>query len=155
MTQVPEFSVVGPPSFFDQWSLYDGHNFGLQLSISVFNQNSVRNRITRSKINLERSQILLDQQKLDLENTINQAYNNTKGAFKIYEAAQTTLLAREQAFKNAGDRLEAGAINSFEFIQSKQRYEEAMSNLVRAKFDYIFKLKVLEFYFGLPVSFNP
>ena len=155
LTQVPEFSVVGPPSFFDQWSLYDGHNFGLQLSIPVFNQNSVKNRITRSKINLERSQTLLDQQKLDLENTINQAYNNTKGAFKIYEAAQTTLLAREQAYKNAGDRLEAGAINSFEFIQSKQRYEEAMSNLVRAKFDYIFKLKVLEFYFGLPVSLNP
>ena len=65
LTQVPEFSVVGPLSFFDQWSLYDGHNFGLQLSISVFNQNSVRNRITRSKINLERTQILLEQQKLD------------------------------------------------------------------------------------------
>ena len=58
-------------------------------------------------------------------------------------------------YTNATDRLAAGAINSFEFIQSKQRYEASVSEAIRAKFDYIFKLKILEFYFGLPVQLRP
>ncbi len=155
LTKVPLTEVVGPDSFFNQWNLYDGHNFGLQLSIPVFNRNAVRNRITRSQINLERLTNQLDQEKLNLENTINQAYNSTRGAYKVYEAAQVTRLAREQAYTNATDRLAAGAINSFEFIQSKQRYEASVSEAIRAKFDYIFKLKILEFYFGLPVQLRP
>jgi len=155
LTKVPLTDVVGPDSFFNQWNLYDGHNFGLQLSIPIFNRNAVRNRITRSQINLERLTNQLEQEKLNLENTINQAYNSTKGAYKVYEAAQVTRLAREQAYTNATDRLAAGAINSFEFIQSKQRYEASVSEAIRAKFDYIFKLKILEFYFGLPVQLRP
>jgi len=155
LTQIPNTRIVGPDSFFNQWSLYDGHNFGLQLSIPIFNRNAVRNRITRSQINMERLTNQLEQEKLNLENTINQAYNDTKGAYKVHEAAQVTRLARQQAYKNATDRLAAGAINSFEFIQSKQRYEAAVSDAIRAKFDYIFKLKILEFYFGLPVQLRP
>lgn len=155
LTQIPNTRIVGPDSFFNQWSLYDGHNFGLQLSIPIFNRNAVRNRITRSQINLERLTNQLEQEKLNLENTINQAYNDTKGAYKVHEAAQVTRLARKQAYENASDRLAAGAINSFEFIQSKQRYEAAVSDAIRAKFDYIFKLKILEFYFGLPVQLRP
>ncbi|MGA1029269.1 MAG: TolC family protein [Flavobacteriaceae bacterium] len=155
VTQIPETRIVGPESFFNQWSLYDGHNFGLQLTVPIFNRNAVRNRITRSQINLERFKNQLEQEKLNLENTINQAYTNTKGAFKVYEAAQTTRKARAQSYTNASNRLEAGAINSFEFIQTKQRYEQSVSEAIRAKFDYIFKLKVLEFYFGLPVRLRP
>ena len=56
------------------------------------------------------------------------------------------------AFEDASDRFLLGSVNSFDFIQSKQRYESAVSENIRAKFDYIFKLKVLEFYFGLPLS---
>jgi outer membrane protein len=89
---------------------------------------------------------------LDLENTINQAYNNAKGAYKFYDASEKTLIARKQAFDIAKQRFDAGVLNSFDFVQVRQRYQIASSDIIRAKFDYIFKLKVLEFYFGLPLK---
>ena len=45
-------------------------------------------------------------------------------------------------------------MNSFDYVQAKQRYEAAVSEAIRAKFDYVFKLKVVEFYFGLPLEIN-
>jgi outer membrane protein len=57
------------------------------------------------------------------------------------------------AFDDAQKRYEAGVMNSFNYTQIKQRYDAAVSDEVRAKYDYIFKLKVVEFYFGVPLSF--
>ena len=95
----------------------------------------------------------MEQQQLDLESNINQAYNDTSGAYTFYEASQKTTQARLDAFNNAQKRFEAGVMNSFNYTQIKQRYEAAVSDEVRAKYDYIFKLKVLEFYFGIPLEF--
>ena len=61
-------------------------------------------------------------------------------------------MSLQSAFEDASDQFLIGSLNSFDFIQSKQRYETALSENVRAKFDYIFRLKVLEFYFGLPLT---
>ena len=94
----------------------------------------------------------MEQEKLTLENTINQAYNNAEGAYKFYEAAQKTEFVRKKAYEDAVNRFEAGVMNTFDFNQIKQRYEAAASDTVRAKFDYIFKLKVLEFYFGITIT---
>ena len=79
-------------------------------------------------------------------------FNDLKGAIKLYEASNKTLESLKNAFEDASDRFLLGSVNSFDFIQSKQRYESAVSENIRSKFDYIFKLKVLEFYFGLPLS---
>ena len=144
--------AIGPVPFGEQFDRNAGHNIGLRLNIPIFNGYVVRNRVERSKVNLLRSQNQLEQEKLNLENTINQAYNDAKGAFKFYEAAKKTELARRKAYENAVNRFEAGVMNTFDFNQIKQRYENAASDVVRAKFDYIFKLKVLEFYFGITIS---
>jgi outer membrane protein len=144
--------AIGPIPFGEQFDQNAGHNFGLRVNIPIFNGFVARNRVERSKVNLLRSQNQLEQEKLDLENTINQAYNNAEGAFKFYEAAQKTELARKKAYEDAINRFEAGVMNIFDFNQIKQRFETAASDLVRAKFDYIFKLKVLEFYFGITIN---
>ncbi len=144
--------LIGPIPFGEQFEMNAGHNLGLRISIPIFNGNSASNNVERTKVNLLRSQNQLEQEKLNLENTVNQAYNNAEGAFKFYEAAQKTLLARQRAYEDAVNRYEAGVMNTFDFNQIKQRYEMAASDMVRAKFDYIFKLKVLEFYFGITIS---
>lgn len=154
VTSIPDRSVVGPASFVDQWPTNDGHNFGFQLNVPIFNGSSVRNNIKRSSINLARSENLFEQEKLNLESTINQSYNNAIGADKVYQASQKTLLARENVYENAQNRYKAGVMNSFDYVQAKQRYEVAVSDLIRSKYDYIFKLKVLEFYFGIPIKLN-
>ena len=152
VTQFPEREISGAQSFINQFSQNDGQSYGLSLNIPIFNGLSVKNNIKRRKLNLKRTENLFEQTKLDLENTINQAYNNAEGAYKFYEASKKTLKERREAYVMAEQRFELGVMNSYDFIQAKQRYEISASDNVRAKYDYIFKLKVLEFYFGLQIT---
>ena len=140
------------PSFEDQFNLNKGQTYGLALNIPIFQGNAIKNNIERTKVNLQRLEYQYDQEKLNLENTINQAYFDLVGAIKLYEASNKTVMSLQSAFEDASDQFLIGSLNSFDFIQSKQRYEAALSENVRAKFDYIFRLKVLEFYFGLPLT---
>lgn len=136
----------------DQLKLNDGQNFGLSLRIPVLNGLSVKNNVRRSKVNVERSNTQLAQQEQELERTIYKSYNDAKGALKAYEAAQKTTRARKESYQYALDRFNAGAATSLQFSQAKQRYDVAVSTELRAKFDAIFKIKVLEFYFGIPLT---
>jgi uncharacterized membrane protein YciS (DUF1049 family) len=144
--------VKAPRSFTEQFDSNKGQNFGLSLSIPILNNFSTRTNVNRSKVNVERSENLLSQTKLDLQNTINQAYNDAKGSFKAYEASQKSLESRKISFEYAKEKFNLGAIDSYEFSLIKQRYESAQSDLIISKFDLIFKIKVLEFYFGIPLK---
>ena len=147
-----KMGIANPLSFSEQFDLNAGQNFGLSLSIPILNNLSRRSNVNQTKVNILRSENSLLQKKLDLENTVNQSFNDAKGAFKAYEASQKLVDARELAFQYAQSKFEVGAMNSFDFTQAKQRYELAQSELIRTKYDYIFKLKVLEFYFGVPIT---
>lgn len=139
-------------SFTSQVSDNKRHNFGLQLSIPIFNGFAASNNVGRSKVNYERSKYQLEQANLDLETKVYQAYNDTKGALKAYEAAQKTMAAREEAFNYSKERYNVGLLNAFDYSQSQNKFETAQSEVIRTKYDYIFKLKVLEFYFGIPIT---
>tara|TARA_B100000900_G_scaffold188997_1_gene160063 strand:- start:432 stop:1790 length:1359 start_codon:yes stop_codon:yes gene_type:complete len=140
------------PSFQDQFDLNKGQTYGFALNIPIFQGKAISNNIQRTKINLERLKFQFEQEKLNLENTVYQAYNDLIGAIKLYEASNKTVKSLRSAFEDATDRYLLGSLNSFDFIQSKQAFEASVSENIRAKFDYIFRLKVLEFYFGLPLS---
>jgi outer membrane protein len=141
-------------AFADQLYLTDGIAYGLQLNIPVFNGFSVNNNIKRAKIGVERSRLQLEQDKLDLETNINQAYVDVKSFSKAYEAAQKTLDARRLAYNYSKERFDVGLMNAFDFSQSQSRVDNAEAELIRTKYDYIFRLKVLEFYFGLPITLD-
>lgn len=138
--------------FIDQLYIFDGTSLGLQLRIPVFNGFSVRNNVQRSKVAIERQKFQLEQTELDLESTVYQAYNDAKNSKKSYEAALKTEEARRLAFEYAKERYDVGLSNAFDFNQSRTAYENAQSDVVRTKYDYIFRLKILEFYFGLPIT---
>ncbi|NNG08815.1 MAG: TolC family protein [Arenibacter sp.] len=140
--------------FTDQLYLTDGIAYGLQLNIPVFNGFSVKNNIKRAKIGVDRSRLQLEQDKLDLENNINQAYVDVKSFSKAYEAAQKTLDARRLAYNYSKERFEVGLMNAFDFSQAQSRVDNAEAELIRTKYDYIFRVKVLEFYFGLPITLD-
>ena len=76
--------TVGPLSFEDQFNFNKGHNLGLRLNVPIFNGNAARNNVERSKVNLLRQQNQLEQEKLNLESTINEAYNSAKGLSLIH-----------------------------------------------------------------------
>lgn len=144
--------VENLPSFQEQFDLNKGQTYGFGINIPIFQGRAISNNIQRTKINLERLKFQYEQEKLNLENTVYQAYNDLVGAIKLYDASNKTVKSLRSAFEDATDRYLLGSLNSFDFIQSKQAYEASVSENIRAKFDYIFRLKVLEFYFGLPLS---
>lgn len=140
--------------FKDQIWLNDGVSYGAQLNIPIFNGWSVRNNIKRSQIDVAMAELQLQQTRLDLESNINQAYVDVSSSAKTYEAAQKTLEARRLAFDYSKERFEVGLMNAFDFSQAQSRVEDASAEVIRAKYDYIFRIKVLEFYFGLPIVLN-
>lgn len=150
----PNFIVseVGADPFFDQLYQNDGISYGLQLNIPIFNGWATRANVKRSKVNLERTRFQLEQAELDLESTVYQAYVDAKGALKSYEAAELALESQQLAYDYAKERYDVGLTNAFDFSQSKLRYDNARIEVNRAKYDYIFKLKVLELYFGIPAT---
>ena len=146
-------SIIGaPPPFWDQINDNKGYSFGLGLRIPIFNGFQVSNNIKRAKINLERRKYQLDQEELNLRKTINTVYADAVGALKIYEAAQKTLVAQKESFRYAQEKYNVGVLNSFDFSQIKNRLIKAESDFLRAKYDYIFKIKLLQFYTGVKIS---
>lgn len=141
-------------SFKDQLYINDGISYGAQVNIPIFNGFSVKNNIKRSKINVEKARVSLEQDKLALETEINQAYVNVKSSAKSYEAAEKTLEARRLAYVYSKERYDVGLMNSFDFSQAQAQVDNAESDVIRTKYDYIFRLKVLEFYFGIPMKLN-
>ena len=132
----------------------DGVSYGLQLNVPVFNGFSTRNNIKRNKINVLRTKLQYEQDKLDLENTVNQAYVDVTTFAKSYEATQKTLDARLLAYEYAKERFDVGLMNAFDFGQAQARLDNARATVIRSKYDYIFRLKILEFYFGVPLSLD-
>ncbi|MBV2196078.1 MAG: TolC family protein [Flavobacterium sp.] len=140
-----------PFNFIDQLTLFDGTAVGLQLNVPILNGFATRGRVQRAKINQERSEFQLKQAELDLERNVYQAYNDVINAKKSFEAAQKTLEARKQSFNFSKERYEVGLMNSFDFSQSTIAFENAQSEVLRTKYDYLFRTKILEFYFGIPL----
>ncbi|ARN72056.1 MULTISPECIES: TolC family protein [Nonlabens] len=151
VTEVPvlETVLVGAEPFIDQLYQNDGIAYGFQLNVPIFNGFSVRSNVERSQINIERSKYQLEQAKLDLESSVYQAYVDVQGSRQAFDAAKTALESQELAYEYAKERYDVGLTNAFDFGQSKLRYDNAIITLNQAKYDYIFRLKVLELFFGI------
>lgn len=148
----PVFGNAAP--FFDQFDKNKGHNFGFQMTIPIFNGLSVRNNVAKSKLNLERTKLAINQQELDLERNIYTAFTDAKGALNSYEAALSALQARTEAYNYAKEKFNVGMLNSFDLNQSQTLFVNAQSEVIRTKYDYIFRVKVVEFYYGIPIIKN-
>jgi len=137
--------------FFDQLDNNLGEFVGLSLSIPVFSRGQVKSNVNRAKINQNISQVNLDDSKRALRESVERAYINAKATLKEYEAAEKSVKAQEQSFTFAQERYNLGATNSFDFEQVRNRLVNAQSSLIRAKYNFVFRTKLLEFYYGIPI----
>jgi len=137
--------------FFTQLENNFGQNLGLSLNIPIFSRGQVKANVNRAKINQKLSEVTLSDQKLALREAIERAYINAKATLKEYEAAKKSVDAQELSFEYAQQRYNLGATNSFDFEQVKNRLVNAQGTLARAKYNFIFRSKLLEFYYGIPI----
>ena len=135
-------------SFFQQINDNRGHGFNLNISVPLFSRFQNKTAVAKSKIQENNAKLNLDKAKFDLESNIQRAFTDAHAALKTYVASNKSLKARELSFNNAKERYDIGVLNAFELEQSRVQLVNAEANLINAKFDFVFKTKVLDFYMG-------
>lgn len=137
-----------PNGFGKQLENNLGYNFGFNLNIPIFSGFRNDANVNRSKINKERSNLDLEEQKQTVTTNIEQAYADAKASLKQYEASKTSVIAQDEAFKNELEKYDLGVSTSFELEQVRNRLINAQSSFLNAKYNFVFKTKVLDFYMG-------
>jgi outer membrane protein len=126
---------------------------GFQLNIPVFNGYSSRATLQRSIIQNQQAEIDALQTSQTLRQNVETSYNEALAASKVYNSSLRQVQAREEAFRMMEQRYNAGAATSFEYQVSQNDLYRARTDLTRAKYDFIFKKKVLDFYQGKTLEF--
>ena len=119
-------------------------SLGFSLSIPIFNKFQVRNRVKSAQLALENSRIEVDKTKIALRKKIEQAYYNAIGAESRWEAAQKSEVASKEAYRFAEQKYENGRGTSYELSQAKSNLANVLSDQAQAKYEYVFRLKILE-----------
>ncbi|WP_439882933.1 TolC family protein [Pontibacter sp. MBLB2868] len=138
--------------FFDQLKDGIGKQLGFTLQVPVFNGLQARINVQRAKISQQNAQLNADIARNSLRQTIQQAYVDALAAQRKYIAAKEQVRAAEKNFRNAELRLNSGVINTVDFNIIANTYRSAQSSLIQAKYEYTFKLKLLDFYQGKDIS---
>lgn len=126
---------------------------GLSLQIPIFNRFQVRNRVQTAQITKQNSELQADNTRLLLRQNIENAYVNLIASGNRYQATQAQVQALESAFAASESRLNAGSINAVEYNIAKTNVDRARASLVQAKYDYVFRIKILDFYQNKPLTF--
>ncbi|MDD7884455.1 TolC family protein [Flavivirga sp. 57AJ16] len=135
-------------AFLEQLNDNKGHSFNLSIGIPIFSRFQNKTAVAKSKIREANSKLSLDQAKLDLESNIQRAYTDAQAALKAYIAAKRSLESQELAFENSKERYDIGSMTSFDLEQARVQLINSQSSLINAKYDFVFKTKVLDFYMG-------
>ena len=124
----------------------------LSLSIPIFNNYMIRNGIKNSKLNLTSIELDLANAKNLLYKEIQQSYADALGALKKYRATEKALVSMEESFKYTQEKYQVGLVNAVDFNVAKNQLSRTQSDLLQAKYNYIFKTNILNFYRGEPIK---
>jgi outer membrane protein len=139
-------------AFTDQFKDNKNYFVGFSLNVPIFNGLQTHTAINQSEIAVKQAEVELDRSKREMRQTIEQAYADARSASKRYQAVQIQVQALEEAFTYATQRYEAKMTTAFEYNDAKLKLEIAKSDLLNAKYNYVFRVKVLDFYYGKPLT---
>ncbi len=117
---------------------------GLNLRIPIFNKFEVRNGVRSAELGVKSSKINVDNAKLELRKTIQQAYYNAVGAKARWDAARKSEVASQEAYRFANQKYEAGRATLYELYQAKNNLAQVLGEQAQAKYQYFFRVKMLE-----------
>ena len=138
--------------FFDQVTDNAQTSLQLSLNIPIFNNLDNNTAITKAKIQHKKAKHRLEQEKNQLRKSIQQAHADAMAALEKYQAAKKNVASRREAFNYAEERFNLGLINSVDYNTSKNNFARAKSEMLQAKFEFLFKRLILEFYQGKPIQ---
>jgi outer membrane protein len=139
------------------WGSQVGENLrqsvGLNLNIPIFNRWQVKNGVANAKIQLERSKLQSQNIRNQVRQTIEQAYNDARASSRTYASNKIRVNSLVETFRVEEQRLQVGAGNSFTFAIARNNLNIAQSELVRSKYEFVFRMKILDFYAGRELKF--
>lgn len=138
-------------SFGDQLRQNGQKVVGFSLSIPLFNRMQVRNSVRSARISIRNQELMMENTKKTLYKEIQQAYYNATAAQEKYTASGKSVTATQEAFTYAEERYNAGKSTAFEFNEAKTKYAQSLAEQAQAKYNFIFRTKILDFYNGTPI----
>ena len=144
--------TLEPYSFRNQLNDNLNYGVGFSLNIPIFNGWQVNTNIRNSKLGIENSEYTLEATRKQLFKNIQQAFTDANGALNKYFASKKAVESMEEAFRYAEQKMKEGMVTAVEYNQSKTQLLNAQSEMAQAKYEYVFKTKVLDFYKGIPLT---
>lgn len=139
-----------PYDFSTQKKNNESYGFGVSMSIPIFSKLQVRTDVNNAKLDVMSKELDVQNTKNSLRKEIEQAYTNAVAALKKYMASNKAVESMQEAFRYTEEKFNVGMVNSVEYNQAKNNLTKAQSDLAQAKYDYIFRTKILDFYNGNP-----
>ena len=139
--------------FFKQLNNNFSQFLGLSLNVPIFNRFETRNNIKNAQLSQYNQQLQLDNVKKNLYKEIQQAYYNAVTSEAKYQSSEQAKRSQEEAFRLMSAKYEYGKANSTEFNEAKNNLMKAESDLVRAKYEYLYQNALIDFYRGKDLSF--
>lgn len=153
-SQVAE-NILDPTSdykFRDQVKDFYYKQFTIGVNIPIFNRMQVKNNISNSKLSVQDYELQLDQTKMALYKQVQQAHTDATDAREKYYSSVEALNYNQEAFKYTSQKMDVGLVNSVDFFVAQNNLVSATSNMLQAKYEYIFKLKILDLYMGKTIT---
>lgn len=147
----PEYTLKKTAYPKQLWNNLGGF-VGINVSIPIFNQYQVKNAIKLSRINVSNAMLTQQNTQNTLRQQTEQAYLNARSTAQRYLASQINITALQKSVNHAEKRMNAGTISALEYLNIKNNLTVAELNLEAAKYEYFFRLKILDFYLGKPIT---
>lgn len=132
----------------DNFSKYVGFN----LSVPIFNRFSTRNRVRTARLQQQNYSLQLDNVKKSLYKEIQQAWYNALASESKYTSSSTAAQASSESFRLMSEKYDNGKATAVEYNEAKQNLMKAQSDELQAKYEYLFRTKILDFYKGIPIE---
>lgn len=126
--------------------------FSIGLTVPIFNRMQVKNNISNSKLQVADYKLQLEQTKMALYKQVQQAHIDATDAREKYYSSVEAVNYNQEAFKYTSQKMEVGLVNSVDFFVAQNNLVNATSNMLQAKYEYIFKLKILDLYMGKSIT---
>jgi outer membrane protein len=139
-------------AFGDQLKNNGRSSLGLTLGIPIFNRFQVKNGISNAELQIQDYQYRLQTSSNTLRKEIEQAYTNALAALNRYMSTEKAVESMKEAFRYVEEKFNVGMVNSVDYNLQKNQLTSAQSQLLQAKYEYIFRTKILDFYNGIPIE---
>jgi outer membrane protein len=146
--------VIKEKSFFKQYKDNFGQNLGLSLNIPIFNKGNTKLQVEQAKISENIAKNTLEQQKLSVRQDVQKAYFDANANYENFMAAVEAEKSTKLALDFAEKSYEAGRSTIYDLNNARNNYVNAQSTVSQAKYNYIFSMKLLNFYAGIPLTDN-